>query len=155
MRGGNERVEVVSDVVDGDEFEVFEFAFGRVAPGCRVGVLAEDFAEFLSGFVFDGNEALSDKVSSGFEFVCCEVRFADHACDEREGVEESVCGSGGGECDVSAAGLDAALESEVIEGSAKITGGEAVSAAVEHFAEDGGCTAAFGCFACSAGGDEE
>ena len=73
---------MISDIIDGDEFEVFEFSFSGVAPWCWVGVLAKDFAEFLSGFVFDGDESLGDEVASGFEFVGGEVRFADHACDE-------------------------------------------------------------------------
>ncbi len=155
VRGGHEGVEVLANVVDGDEFEVFEFAFSGVTPGCWVGVLAKDFAEFLAGFVFDGDEALGDEVAGGFEFVGGEVWFADHAGDEWQSIEESVSGGGGGEGDVGAAGLDTALESEVIEGCAEVTGGETVSAAVEHFAEDGGGAAAFGEFAGGAGGEEE
>ena len=56
---------------------------------------------------------------------------------------------------MSAAGLDAALESEVIECGAEFTGGESISAAVEHFAEDGGGSAAIGEFAGGASGEEQ
>ncbi|MEY3460283.1 MAG: hypothetical protein RL215_3440 [Planctomycetota bacterium] len=153
--GSDEGVEVIADVIEGDEFEVFEFAFGGVAPGCWVGVLAEDFSEFLPGFIFDGDESLRDEVARGFEFVGGEVWFADHPSEEWEGIKESVGGGGGGDGEMGGPGLNAALEPKIIECGAEISCGAAIGAAVEHFTEDGGGTAAFGEIASTAGGDEQ